>query len=51
MGAVTGWQEVGDRVWVRRYDPFDVNVTVVAGDEKVLLVDVRTTLREARELR
>lgn len=51
MPAVTGWQEVGDRVWARRYDPYDVNVTVIAGEDKVLLVDVRTTLREARELR
>jgi glyoxylase-like metal-dependent hydrolase (beta-lactamase superfamily II) len=51
MGAVTGWQEVADRVWVRRYDPYDVNVTVIAGQRHVLLVDVRTTLREAAELR
>lgn len=51
MSAVTGWQEVGDRVWVRRYDPHDVNVTVIAGDRHVLLVDVRTSLREAVEVR
>lgn len=51
MGAVTRWQEVADRVWVRRYDPYDVNVTVIAGDRHVLLVDVRTTVREAAELR
>jgi glyoxylase-like metal-dependent hydrolase (beta-lactamase superfamily II) len=51
MGAVTGWQEIGDRIWVRRYDPYDVNVTVVAGQRHVLLVDVRTSLREAAELR
>lgn len=51
MGAVTGWQEVGERVWVRRYDPYDVNVTVIAGERQVLLVDVRTSLREAAEVR
>ncbi len=51
MPPVTGWQEVGPRIWVRRYDPFDVNVTVIAGDDETLLVDCRTTLREARELR
>jgi glyoxylase-like metal-dependent hydrolase (beta-lactamase superfamily II) len=51
VGAVTGWQEVGDRIWVRRYDPFDVNVTVVAGAHEVLLIDVRTSLFEATELR
>jgi glyoxylase-like metal-dependent hydrolase (beta-lactamase superfamily II) len=49
--AITTWQEVADRVWVRRYDPFDVNVTVVAGDEGALLVDTRTSLAEAAELR
>lgn len=51
MVAVTDWQEVGDRIWVRRYDPFDVNVTVIAGAHEVLLVDVRTTLAEAAEVR
>jgi glyoxylase-like metal-dependent hydrolase (beta-lactamase superfamily II) len=51
MAALTGWQEVADRVWVRRYDPFEVNVTVIAGAHEVLLVDVRTTLVEATELR
>lgn len=51
MPAVSAWQEVADRVWARCYDPFDVNVTVVAGTDAVLLVDVRTTLREGSELR
>ena len=51
MPAVTSWHEVADRIWVRRYDPFDVNVTVVAGDHGVLLVDTRTSLHEAAELR
>lgn len=51
MPAVTGWQEVGSRIWVRRYDPFNVNVTVVAGSDGALLVDTRTTLVEALEVR
>lgn len=51
MPAVTAWEEVADRIWVRRYDPFDVNVTVVAGTHGVLLVDTRTSLHEAAELR
>jgi glyoxylase-like metal-dependent hydrolase (beta-lactamase superfamily II) len=33
--------EVAHRVWVARYAAHDVNVTVVAGDEGVLLVDTR----------
>jgi glyoxylase-like metal-dependent hydrolase (beta-lactamase superfamily II) len=51
VSAVTAWQEVADRVWVRRYDPFDVNVTVVGGDEGAVLVDTRTSLAEAAEVR
>jgi hypothetical protein len=50
VSAVTAWQEVADRVWVRRYDPFDVNVTVIAAT-RVLLVDTRTSLAEAAEVR
>ncbi len=51
MPAVTAWQEVADRIFVRRYDPFDVNVTVVAGSHGTLLIDTRTTLVEATEVR
>ena len=51
MPAVTDWEEVAERIWVRRYDPFDVNVTVVAGGHGVLLVDTRTSLHEAAEVR
>jgi glyoxylase-like metal-dependent hydrolase (beta-lactamase superfamily II) len=49
--AVTDWQEVADRIWVRRYDPYDVNVTVIAGTRGALLVDTRTSLAEAAEIR
>ena len=52
MPATTkGWIEVGDRVYQRRYNPVDVNVTVVAGTEGLLIVDTRCSLAEARELR
>ena len=51
MGAVTAWQEVGDRVWVRRYDPFDVNVTVIGAADHTVVVDTRTTLAEGAEVR
>ncbi len=51
MPAVTAWQEVADRIWVRRYDPYDVNVTVVAGTDGAVLVDTRTSLAEAAEVR
>ncbi|HET7305047.1 MAG TPA: MBL fold metallo-hydrolase [Segeticoccus sp.] len=46
----SGWIEVGDRCWVRRYDHFDVSAGVVAGDEGVLVLDTRASLRQGREL-
>ena len=45
-----GWLEVGDRVYVRRYEPWDVSVGVVVGDDGVLVVDTRATVDEGREL-
>jgi glyoxylase-like metal-dependent hydrolase (beta-lactamase superfamily II) len=49
--AKTGWVEVADRVFQRRYDPCDVTVTAVAGAEGLMVVDTRCSLAEARELR
>jgi len=43
--------EVGDRVYQRRYDPCDVNVSVVVGSDGLLVADTRCSLAEARELR
>ena len=45
------FDEVGNGVFTRRYDPMDLNVGVVIGDDGVLVVDTRSTLREAEELR
>jgi len=39
---------VADRVWVARYDWFDVNVTVVAGSAGLLVVDTHASERAAR---
>ncbi|QMU75811.1 MBL fold metallo-hydrolase [Streptacidiphilus sp. PB12-B1b] len=49
--AVGGWREVADRVFQRRYQPFDVTVSVVAGADGLAVVDTRSSLAEARELR
>jgi glyoxylase-like metal-dependent hydrolase (beta-lactamase superfamily II) len=49
--VTSGWHEVGERVFVRRYEFFDQNIGVVLGDEGVLLVDTRTTHRQADEIR
>jgi glyoxylase-like metal-dependent hydrolase (beta-lactamase superfamily II) len=51
VGPVTDWLEVADGIHVRRYDPFDVNCTVIAGASGSVLVDARTSLREGSELR
>ncbi len=50
MAATGDWVEVGDRCWVRRYDPYDISCGVVAGDDGLLVVDTRCSLDEGREL-
>ncbi|GIH75252.1 MBL fold metallo-hydrolase [Planobispora longispora] len=44
------WREIGDRVYVRRHESFDLNVGLVVGDEGCLVVDTRMSHRQAREL-
>lgn len=43
------WLEVGTRVFVKRYAFYDQNIGVVLGDEGVLVIDTRTTHRQADE--
>jgi glyoxylase-like metal-dependent hydrolase (beta-lactamase superfamily II) len=50
MAHSRGWEEVGDRVFVRRYDFFDQNIGVVLGRDAALVIDTRTTYRQAREI-
>ena len=50
-GGASPWQEVGDRVFVRRYAVYDQSIGAVVGDAGVLLVDTRSTHRQAHELR
>ena len=47
---MTGWTEVGDRVFVRRYEFYDQNIGVVLGGDDVLLIDTRSTHVQAREI-
>ena len=42
--------EVADRVWVARYELYDVNVTLVGGAEGLLVVDTHGTAAAAREV-
>ncbi len=47
---MNGWVEVGDRVFVRRYEFYDQNIGVVLGGDDVLLIDTRSTHVQAREV-
>jgi glyoxylase-like metal-dependent hydrolase (beta-lactamase superfamily II) len=49
-GHPGGWQEVGDRVYRRRYRSLDLNVGAVVGDGEVLVVDTRSFAAEAARL-
>ena len=44
------WVEIGDRIFVRRYEFYDQNIGVVLGDGAVLLIDTRSTHAQAREI-
>ncbi|MBJ7358289.1 MBL fold metallo-hydrolase [Nocardioides sp.] len=46
--ATAGFTEIADRVWVARYDWFDVNVTLVGGTDGLLVVDTHASDRAAR---
>jgi len=48
---VPTWNEVADGVFQRRYDPLDVSVCVVRGADGLLLVDTRSSHREADGIR
>ncbi|PVG83442.1 MBL fold metallo-hydrolase [Nocardioides gansuensis] len=39
MSAGRGFQEVAERVWVARYEWFDVNVTAIGSDRGLVVVD------------
>lgn len=45
-----GWTEVGDGVFVRRYAFFDQNIVAIVGQGEALVLDTRSTYRQAREI-
>jgi glyoxylase-like metal-dependent hydrolase (beta-lactamase superfamily II) len=47
---VQRWQELGAGVFARRYEPWDVTVSVVLGAKGVLVVDTRASHRQADDL-
>jgi glyoxylase-like metal-dependent hydrolase (beta-lactamase superfamily II) len=44
------FEEIGERVWVARYEWYDVNITVVEGEAGLLVVDTHASTRQAREV-
>jgi glyoxylase-like metal-dependent hydrolase (beta-lactamase superfamily II) len=48
---VSGWIEVAEGVFQRRYHPLDVSVCVVRGADGLLVVDTRSSHREGDEIR
>ena len=44
------WQEIGDRVFTRKYPFFNQQIGVVLGGSDVLVVDTRSTPAQAREI-
>lgn len=47
---MAAWVEIGDGVFVRRYEFYDQNIGVVLGDAAVLVVDTRSTHAQGREI-
>lgn len=45
------WQEIGDRIWVRRYERLDQTIGVIGGALGLVVVDTRASHRLADELR
>src|SRR4051812_7982892 len=56
LACVSDFTEVADRVWVARYEAYDVNVSVVEGDAGLVVVDTNAadgigqTLEDLRRL-
>jgi len=48
--VASGWTEVGDGVFVRRYPFYDQNIVAVLGADEALVVDTRSTYAQAREI-
>jgi glyoxylase-like metal-dependent hydrolase (beta-lactamase superfamily II) len=47
---MAGWTEIGDRVFVKRYEFYDQNIGVVLDDASALVVDTRLSHRQADEI-
>ena len=50
MHGSADWLEIGDRIYARRYEFLDQQIGVVLGHDEALVIDTRTTPRDAAEL-
>ena len=50
MGVSDGWVEVGEQIFVRRYEFFDQNIGLILGRAEALVIDTRSTYAQAREI-
>lgn len=50
MATSEAWQEIGDRVFVRRHVSLDLNCGLVVGEDACLVIDTRLHLGEATDL-
>ena len=50
MAAAQPWRQVGEGVFVRRHESYDLNVGLVVGDGACLVIDTRASHAEARDL-
>ncbi|HLR83853.1 MAG TPA: MBL fold metallo-hydrolase [Nocardioidaceae bacterium] len=46
-----GWTQLGTHSYARRYEPFDITIGVVVGDDAVLVIDSRASVAEGEQLR
>lgn len=50
MAASGAWQEIADNVWVTLCPPFVLNVGLIVGQQRALLIDTGESLATGREL-
>ncbi|MDH2415494.1 MBL fold metallo-hydrolase [Nocardioides sp. CER19] len=46
----TGFQEIADRIWLARYEWWDVNITLIAGSSGLVVVDTHASAVAARQV-
>jgi glyoxylase-like metal-dependent hydrolase (beta-lactamase superfamily II) len=49
--VTAAWREVGDRIWVRRYESLDQTIGAIGGSAGLVVIDTRSSHRLADELR